>query len=418
MTQTKQTKNRISKKAASFTESVIREMTREAMKYGAVNLGQGFPDFAAPEDIKRKAMEAIADDHNQYAITWGVKSFRDAIAEKTKWFLGLEVDPETEITVTCGSTEGMIAGMMATVDAGEEVVVFEPFYENYAPDAILSGAVPVHVPLYQTAAGWHFEKDELRNAFNERTKAIIICNPNNPTGKVFSREEMEFIAELCKEFDAICFTDEIYEHIIYKGTRDKGQGTSETINHKPKTKDQKPEHICMAQIDGMRERTVVVNSLSKTYSVTGWRVGYVIAPPDITSAIRKVHDFLTVGAANPLQHAGAYALGLPESYYAELQKEYQSKRDYIVPALQENGLKCEMPQGAYYVMTDISDFGFRDDVEFTKFLIREVGVAVVPGSSFYHDKELGSQKVRFCFCKKDETLEAAAARLQKLKSKI
>jgi len=407
MTQTKQTKNRISKKAASFTESVIREMTREALTYGAVNLGQGFPDFAAPEDIKLKAMEAIAADHNQYAITWGVKSFRDAIAEKTKWFLGLEIDPETEITVTCGSTEGMIAGMMACVDAGEEVIVFEPFYENYAPDAILSDAVPVHVPLYQTANGWHYEKDELRNAFNERTKAIIICNPNNPTGKVFSREELEFIADLCKEFDALVFTDEIYEHIIYD-SRFKIQDS----------RLEEPKHICMATLDGMRERTIVVNSLSKTYSVTGWRVGYCIAPPDITSAIRKVHDFLTVGAANPLQHAGAFALSLPGSYYAELQKEYQKKRDYIVPVLQKAGLKCEMPQGAYYVMTDISDFGFADDIEFTRFLIREIGVAVVPGSSFYHDKSLGSQKVRFCFCKKDETLEAAAERLQKLKSKI
>lgn len=414
MTTPKLMKNRISKKAASFTESVIREMTREALKYGAVNLGQGFPDFAAPEDIKQKAMEAIADDHNQYAITWGVKSFRDAIAEKTKWFLGLDIDPETEITVTCGSTEGMIAGMMATVDAGEEVIVFEPFYENYAPDAILSDAKPVHVPLYQTETGWHFEKDELRAAFNENTKAIIICNPNNPTGKVFSREELEFIAELCQEFDVICFTDEIYEHIIYETENGKRKMENDEIQN-PKSKIR--NHICMAQIDGMRERTVVVNSLSKTYSVTGWRVGYCIAPPDISSAIRKVHDFLTVGAANPLQHAGAYALSLPESYYAGLQKEYQSKRDFIVPVLQENGFKCEMPQGAYYVMTDVSDFGFANDVEFTKFLIREIGVAVVPGSSFYHDKSLGSQKVRFCFCKKDETLEAAAERLQKLKAK-
>ncbi len=404
--QTKLTKNRISKKAASFTESVIREMTREAMKYGAVNLGQGFPDFAAPEDIKQKAIEAISEDHNQYAITWGVKKFRDAIAEKTKWFLNLDVDPETEITVTCGSTEGMIAGMLACVDAGEEVVVFEPFYENYAPDAILSDAKPVHVPLYQTTNGWYFEPDELRSAFNERTKAIIICNPNNPTGKVFTREELEFIADLCKEFDAICFTDEIYEHIIYDS---KFQISN--------SKSDEPKHFSMAQIDGMRERTVVVNSLSKTYSVTGWRVGYCIAPPDISSAIRKVHDFLTVGAANPLQHAGAYALSLPESYYAELQKEYQKKRDFIVPVLQNAGFKCEMPQGAYYVMTDVSAFGFENDVEFTKHLIREIGVAVVPGSSFYNDKKLGSQKVRFCFCKKDETLEAAAERLQKMQSK-
>ncbi|MCW5961769.1 MAG: aminotransferase class I/II-fold pyridoxal phosphate-dependent enzyme [Pyrinomonadaceae bacterium] len=408
MTQPKQTKNRISQKAASFTESVIREMSREAAKYNAVNLGQGFPDFAAPEDIKRVAMQAIADDHNQYAITWGVKSFRDAIAEKTKWFLGLEVDPETEITVTCGSTEGMIAGMLATVDKGEEVIVFEPFYENYAPDAILSDAIPRHVPLYQTANGWHFERDELRAAFNENTKAIIICNPNNPTGKVFSIEEMEFIADLCKEFDALVFTDEIYEHIIYETENGKRITENEEIQN----------HICMAQLDGMRERTVVVNSLSKTYSVTGWRVGYCIAPPDVTSAIRKVHDFLTVGAANPLQHAGAYALSLPKSYYDDLQKDYQRKRDFIVPRLQKAGFDCASPEGAYYVMTDISKFGFNDDIEFTKFLIRDVGVAVVPGSSFYQNKTLGSQQVRFCFCKKDETLEAAAEKLARIAAKI
>ena len=402
MTQPKISKNRISHKAASFTESVIREMTREALKHGAVNLGQGFPDFAAPEDVKQKAMEAIAADHNQYAITWGVKSFRDAIAKKTMWFLGLDLDPETEITVTCGSTEGMIAAMMATVDEGEEVVVFEPFYENYAPDAILSDAKPRHVPLYRADNGFVFDREELRAAFNEKTKAIIICNPNNPTGKVFSREELEFIADLCKEYGALAFTDEIYEHIIYDTKED----------------DDPLEHICMANIEGMRERTVVVNSLSKTYSVTGWRVGYCIAPPDVSSAIRKVHDFLTVGAANPLQHAGAYALSLPPSYYDELQRDYQKKRDLIVPVLQNAGFKCDSPEGAYYVMADISDFGFSNDIEFTKHLIREIGVAVVPGSSFYHDSSLGSQMVRFCFCKKDETLEAAAERLDKLAGKV
>jgi aminotransferase len=381
-----------------LTESVIREMSREAAKYNAVNLGQGFPDFPAPFDVKEKAMEAIAADHNQYAITWGVKSFRDAIAAKTKRFLGLDVDPESEITVTCGSTEGMIAGMLACIDEGEEVVLFEPFYENYAPDVILSDARPVHVPLYQTADGnWFFEKDELRAAFNERTKAIIICNPNNPVGKVFTRDEMEFIADLCKEFDALVFTDEIYEHIVYPSD------------------EKQIEHISMATLDGMQERTIVVNSLSKTYSVTGWRVGYCIAPPEITNAIRKVHDFLTVGAANPLQHAGAYAMSLPESYYDALQKEYRQKRDFIVPVLQAAGFRCGFPEGAYYVMTDISNFGFTDDIEFTKYMIREIGVAVVPGSSFYYDKSLGAQKVRFCFCKKDETLEAAAERLLKLK---
>ncbi len=391
-------KSRVSRKASSFTESVIREMTREAVRYGAVNLGQGFPDFAAPDDIKKKAMEAIDADHNQYAITWGVKEFRDAIAEKTASFLGLEIDPETEITVTCGSTEGMIAAMMATVDPGEEVVVFEPFYENYAPDAILSDAIPRYVPLHRGNDGYFFDRDELRAAFSPKTKAIIICNPNNPTGKVFTEEELAFIGELCKEFDALCFTDEIYEHITYTDRTGKPA-----------------KHVSMANIAGMRERTVVINSLSKTYSVTGWRVGYCIAPADITGAIRKVHDFLTVGAANPLQHAGAYALSLPEAYYADLQKEYQRKRDMIVPALQEAGFDCDVPDGAYYVMAGIADFGFANDVEFTKHLIREVGVAVVPGSSFYHDSAMGSQLVRFCFCKRDETLNAAAERLAKLR---
>ncbi len=403
------TKNRISKKANSFTESVIREMTREAQKYGAINLSQGFPDFAAPGDIKQRAMQAIAEDFNQYAITWGTKDFRDAIVRKTKWFLGLDIDAETEITVTCGSTEGMIAAMMATVDEGEEVVLFEPFYENYAPDAILSDARPRYVPLRKTENGWQFDKNELRAAFNEKTKAIIVCNPNNPTGKVFTREELEFIGGLCREFDALCFTDEIYEHIIY----DCGFGISDSG-----LENKRPAHVSMAQIEGMRERTVIVNSLSKTYSVTGWRVGYCIAPPEITGAIRKVHDFLTVGAAHPLQKAGAYALSLSSVYYDNLQKEYQAKRDFIIPVLQSVGLKCDTPQGAYYVMTDISDFGFENDVEFTKFLIREIGVAVVPASSFYHDKTLGNQQVRFCFCKKDETLEAAAEYLQKLKTKI
>jgi aminotransferase len=388
-------RRRVSQKAERFTESVIREMTREALKHGAVNLSQGFPDFPAPEDIKRAAAEAIADDVNQYAITWGAKDFRDAIAEKTRWHLGLDVDPEAEITVTCGSTEGMIAAMMATVDPGEEVVVFEPFYENYAPDAVLSGATPRYVPL--RAPDWTFDREELRAAFNPRTKAVILCNPNNPTGKVFTREEMEFVASLCREFDALCFTDEIYEHILYP------------------REGREVAHISMAQLEGMRGRTVVVNSMSKTYSVTGWRVGYVIAPPDITSAVRKVHDFLTVGAAAPLQRAGAYALGLPPDYYEGLQREYRRRRDMLVPILEEAGFRVFRPDGAYYVMTDISAFGFRDDVEFTRNLIQRVGVACVPGSSFYSRPELGSQQVRFCFCKKDSTLEAAAERLRKLK---
>ena len=387
-------RGRVSQKAGRFTESVIREMTREAMKHGAVNLSQGFPDFPAPEDLKRAAAAAINDDVNQYAVTWGAKDFREAISDKTRWFLGLEYDPEREITVTCGSTEGMIAAMMATVDPGEEVVVFEPFYENYAPDAILSGATSRYVPL--RAPDWTFDPDELRAAFNERTKAVILCNPNNPTGKVFTRDEMEFIASLCREFDALCFTDEIYEHIVYP------------------REDREVEHISMAQVEGMRERTVVVNSMSKTYSVTGWRVGYVLAPADVTSAVRKVHDFLTVGAAAPLQRAGAYALRMPPEYYDELQSEYMRRRDLLLPALEEVGFKVFRPDGAYYVMTDISAFGFRDDVEFTRHLIQEIGVACVPGSSFYSRPELGARQVRFCFCKKDETLEAASDRLRKL----
>jgi aminotransferase len=370
-------------------------MTREAMKHGAVNLSQGFPDFAAPEDIKRVAMQAIADDVNQYAITWGAKNFREAIARKTKWSLGLDVDPETEITVTCGSTEGMIAAMMATVDPGEEVVVFEPFYENYAPDAILSDARPRYVSL--RLPDWSFDPAELRAAFNAKTKAIIICNPNNPTGKVFTRAEMEFIAGLCQEFDALCFTDEIYEHILYPR-----EGAEIA-------------HISMAQIEGMRERTVIVNSMSKTYSVTGWRVGYCIAAPEITGAVRKVHDFLTVGAAAPLQAAGAYALSLPPSYYDQLQSDYRDRRDLILPELERAGFGTFRPDGAYYIMTDISAFGFKDDLEFTRYLIREIGVACVPGSSFYSDPALGSQQVRFCFCKKDETLMLAAERLAKLR---
>jgi aspartate/methionine/tyrosine aminotransferase len=388
-------RRRVSRKAGRFTESVIREMTREAMRHGAVNLSQGFPDFPAPEDLKRAAAQAIHDDVNQYAITWGAKDFRDAIAEKTKWFLGLDVDPETELTVTCGSTEGMIAAMMATVDPGEEVVIFEPFYENYAPDAILSDAAPRYVPL--RAPDWTFDREELRAAFNERTKAVILCNPNNPTGKVFTREEMEFVASLCEEFDALCFTDEIYEHILYP------------------REGREVAHVSMAQLPGMRGRTVVVNSMSKTYSVTGWRVGYVIAPPEITSAVRKVHDFLTVGAAAPLQRAGAYALRLPPEYYTQLRKDYERRRDMLLLVLEDVGFRVFRPDGAYYVMTDISAFGFADDLEFTRHLVREVGVACVPGSSFYSRPELGARQVRFCFCKKDETLEAAAERLQKLK---
>jgi aminotransferase len=392
---------RVSRKAARFTESVIREMTREAMKHGAVNLSQGFPDFPAPADIKEAAARAIAANVNQYAITWGARDLREGIAEKAGWYLGLDVDPEREITVTCGGTEAMIAAMMATVDPGDEVIVLEPFYENYGPDAILSDATPRYVPL--RAPEWTFDRAELAAAFNERTRAIILCNPNNPVGKVFTREEMEFVAALCVEHDVLCFSDEIYEHILYP------------------TAGRPVEHRSMAALPGMRERTVVINSMSKTYSVTGWRVGWAIAPPDLTVAIRKVHDFLTVGAAAPLQAAGAFALRLPREYYADLAAAYRRRRDILCDTLRGAGFRFHDPDGAYYVMTDITPFahlGHADDVEFTRFLVREIGVACVPGSSFYcadHVRELGGHRqVRFCFCKTDETLNAAAERLARL----
>ncbi|MCI0665452.1 MAG: aminotransferase class I/II-fold pyridoxal phosphate-dependent enzyme [Acidobacteria bacterium] len=388
-------KNRVSRKASSFTESVIREMTRQAALYGAINLSQGYPDFPAPQDIKRAAIEAIEADINQYAITWGAKRFRDAIAAKTKWYLGLDIDPEREIVVTCGSTEAMFAAMMAVIDPGEEVIVFEPYYENYGPDAILSDAVPRYVTLQPP--DWKFDPEELRSAFNEKTKAIIINTPHNPTGKVFTREELRFIADLCIEHDVLALTDEIYEHIWYP---DPSRGC---------------EHVAMATLDGMRERTVTINSLSKTYSVTGWRVGFAIAAPDLIQGIRQVHDFLTVGAAAPLQEAGVYALSLALSYYEKLQQDYQKRRDYLLGVLEEVGFKCYKPDGAYYIMTGIADFGFEDDVKFTEHLIREIGVAVVPGSSFYRRPDSGAQQVRFCFCKRDETLKAAAERLQKLR---
>jgi aminotransferase len=385
----------ISHKAQHFTESIIRDMTRQALQHGAVNLSQGFPDFAAPDELKQAACDAINADINQYAITWGAKRFRDAIAAKTKWHLGLDVDPDREIVVTCGSTEAMIATMLATVNPGEEVILFEPYYENYGPDSILSGAVPRYVTLYPP--DWTFNPDELRAAFTEKTKAIVITTPHNPTGKVFTHEELRFIADLCIEHNVLVFTDEIYEHILYP------DATREV------------KHVAMATLDGMRERTVTINGMSKTYSVTGWRVGYAIAPPEITDAIRKVHDFLTVGAAAPLQEAGVTALSLPPSYYDKLQRGYQQRRDFLLGVLEESGFRCYKPDGAYYIMTDIREFGFANDIEFTKHLVRDIGVAVVPGSSFYHHPELGAQQVRFCYCKRDETLHAAAQRLVKLK---
>ena len=375
-----------------FTESVIREMTRLALQRGAINLAQGFPDFPAPSALKQAAADAIAADINQYAITWGAKPFRDAIAAKYARTYGMEFDPEREITVCCGATEGMVASMLACLNPGDEVVLFEPFYENYGPDTQLCGAERRFVKLY--GPDWTFDPEELRRAFNSRTKAIILNSPNNPTGKVFNRQELEIIAGLCQEFDCLAITDEIYEHILYDGA----------------------VHIPICSLPGMRERSILVNSMSKTYSVTGWRVGWVLAPPDLTDSIRKVHDFLTVGAAAPLQAAGVMALSWGDEYYAHLSEEYAGRRDHIVESLQGAGFHCHVPRGAYYVMTDISAFGFPDDVAFVSYLIEKVGVAAVPGSSFFSHSGDGRQKVRFCFCKKYETLEAARRQLSKIKN--
>ncbi len=379
-----------SKRVAEFKESVIREMTRLALRAGAVNLAQGFPDFAAPLEIKQAAQQAIADDINQYSITWGSKPFRDSITDYYRHFYQIEIDPEREITVCCGATEGMISAMLALLNPGDEVVIFEPFYENYWPDSQLSGAVCRYVTL--RPPDWSFDVKELRRAFNENTRAVILNSPNNPTGRVFSREELTQILELCEEFDALILTDEIYEHIIFDGER----------------------HIPPMALPGGRERSVLVNSLSKTYSVTGWRVGWVLAAPEFTSSIRKVHDFVTVGAAAPLQQAGVTALHFPDAYYAELASTYQSKRDLLLSILEKVGFKCFVPKGAYYIMADISNFDFTDDTAFCMHLVNEIGVGAVPGSSFFSNAADGTHLIRFCFAKKVETLQAAANRLEKL----
>jgi aminotransferase len=380
----------ISTRAASFTESVIREMTRHAMAHGAVNLAQGFPDFASPPELKDAAKAAIDADINQYAITWGARDFREAIAAKTtRFYPEWPVDPETDLTVTCGATEGMIAAMMAVLNPGDEIIVFEPFYENYGPDAILSGAVPRYVTLHEP--DWSIDEAELRAAFGPRTRGLVLNSPHNPTGKVFTRDELALIAELCVEHDAVVFTDDIYEHIVYAG-----------------------EHIPMATLPGMADRTVSVNSLSKTYSVTGWRVGWVTAPPALTTGIRKVHDFLTVGAAAPLQAAGAVALSLPDAYYDDLASAYRERRDLMIGALEGTGLRPSVPDGAYYVMADIGEVTAEDDVAFAMRLTADPGVATVPGSSFYSRPELGRTKIRFAFPKRAETLADAAARLGRL----
>jgi aminotransferase len=385
-------KLRASRAASSFTESVIREMTRLAQLHGAINLGQGFPDFPAPEEVKEAARQAIAEDHNQYPITWGVPAFREAIARSYADTYGMAVDPETEICVTCGATEAMSAAFLGLLDPDDEVVVFEPFYESYGPDAILSGASLRYVTL--RPPHWTFDPDELGAAIGSRTRAIVIGSPHNPTGKVFTREELSQIAALCVAHDVIAITDEIYEHITYDGA----------------------VHIPIATLPGMRDRTVTIGALSKTYAVTGWRVGWAIAAPPLMAGIRATHDFLTVAAATPLQLAGVAALALPPSYYERMRADYQERRDVMLRVLGDAGLAADPPQGAYYVMADISSLGQPNDVAAARWLVEDVGVAAVPGSSFFSRPELGSHLLRFAFPKRIETLEEAGRRLRAVRA--
>lgn len=374
-----------------FSESVIRETTRLAQRHSAVNLGQGMPDFDPPEEVKEAACRAIRDGFNQYAVTWGTAGLRQAIAAKMRSFNGLDwCDADEHVTVCCGATECMMATMLATIDPGDEVVIFQPFYENYGPDAKLTGATPVWVPLHPP--DWRIDPDQLRAAFSPRTRAVILNTPNNPTGKVFTREELELVAGLCREFDALAFADEIYEYIRYADR----------------------PHVSIASLPGMAERTVTISGLSKTFSMTGWRLGYCVAPAGITSGIRKAHDFLTVGAPHPLQVAGAVAMGLPQGYYDGLRDHYRERRDAFLPCLRAAGFAFEEPEGAYYVMADFAGLSDLDDVSFVRRMIETVGVAGVPGSSFYAPRERGRSKVRFMFARQVETLRAAGERLLKL----
>jgi aminotransferase len=383
---------RISRKAESFTESVIREMNRLAVAAGAVSLAQGFPDFPCPPELKAAAAAAVAADHNQYEITFGATPLREAIAAKTARFHpGWVVDAASEITVVNGATEGMISAMLGLLDPGDEVIVFEPFYENYGPDAILTGAVPRYVTLHEP--DWSIDPDELRAAVTTRTRAIVVNSPHNPTGKVFTREELELVAGVCREHDLLAFTDDIYQHLVYEG-----------------------EHVPLATLPGMRERTIAIDSMSKTYSVTGWRVGWVIAPPDLSIGVRRVHDFLTVGAAAPLQHAAVAGLVMADAYYERLLADYRERRDVLLPALEAAGFRVHRPAGAYYAMTDIRDLTGDDDVTYARRLIADPGVATVPGSSFFSRPELGRTKLRFAFPKRLETLRAAADRLARIRA--
>lgn len=379
---------RTARRTHGFTESVIREMTRVAREHGAVNLAQGFPDFPAPELLKEAACKAILEDVNQYAITWGSPSFREALVAKYARWYDMEVDGAREITVTCGATEAMAAVMLAVIDPGDEVIVMEPFYENYGPDAILSDARPVFLTL--DAPDYRLDPERLRSLITPKTRAIVLNTPNNPTGRVFDRSELEAVADVCRTHDILAITDEIYEHIYYEG-----------------------EHIPLATLDGMRERTITVSGVSKTFSVTGWRVGTIVAPPELTDAIRKVHDFLTVGAPAPMQEACAVGMNrLDDEYYRTMAFEYGERREVLVSALQEAGFRCTRPQGAYYVLVDFSELSDEDDTTFSKRLAREAGVAPVPGSSFFSVPERGRNLVRFAFCKRVETLREAGERLR------
>jgi aspartate/methionine/tyrosine aminotransferase len=371
-------------RADTFTESVIREMTRLALQHNAINLAQGFPDFPCPAELKTAACAAVSEDYNQYAITWGAKNLREALAARVKHYNGIGVDPEAEITVTCGSTEAMMASMLATIQPGDEVIVPEPFYENYGPDTQISGAVPRYVRLEDD---FSIDEEAWKAAFTKKSRAIILNTPNNPTGKVFNKKELRFIADLCIDHNMVAITDEIYEHILYDGKK----------------------HVSIGALDGMRDRTVTIGSFSKTYSVTGWRVGYALAGKEITARLRKIHDFLTVGAPAPLQQACIAALQLPASYYRDLARDYDRKRKILYNGLRKAGFTCQLPEGAYYIFTDIAEFGMTD-IAFARRLVEKAGVAAVPGSSFYH--EGGETKLRFTFSKKDETLVEACRRLE------
>ena len=394
-------KQMLSHKSTLFTESVIRGMTQLCNRYDAINLSQGTPGFEPPDEVKEAAIDAIHEGYNQYSITWGAPRFREAIARKVTAFNGIPTDPDLNVTVTCGSTEGMMSSLLAIINPGDEIVIFEPFYENYGPDTIISGATPIYVPLRETRCPergdiFTYDPDELRNAFSENTKAIVLNTPSNPIGKVFTHEELKEIAALCCEFDSLAVTDEIYEHMIY---------------------DERP-HISIGSLPEMRDRTITVSGLSKTYSMTGWRLGYVIAPEYLANAIRKMHDFLTVGAPHPLQQAGVVALQLGQEYYRELVEQYDNKRKLFSSLLRKAGFQCYIPEGAYYIMTDISNFGFSDDTEFAHWLVKEIGVGGVPGSSFYSRPELGKTKLRFMFSKDEATLRDAADRLMQIGEKI